>query len=134
MSVRSLQFVFGIGDCLFALILLALYAPALLHSRLWPPTLEEQVLLLVAGSALPLALVALRHPVAGGMAQFAAAYLGNQLLHEAPLPFLRAFSWASMLAALAILLLAVFRGILEVTQEAFGEPQEQEQDELLPAA
>jgi len=134
MSVRLLQNLVSAGNCLFGLLLLAIYGPALEHSRVWPPTLQQQVLLLVAGSVLPLAVLVLRFPVVGGLVQFSAAYIGNQLLHEAPLRVLREFSWVSMGIALAILFLAVFRGILEVTQEAFGEAEEADEEQLMRAA
>ena len=138
MSVRLLQMMVAAGNCLFGLLLLAIYGPALVHSHAWPPTLGQQVLVLVlvlvAGSAFPLAVLAMRFPVVGGMAQFSAAYIGNQLLHEAPLRVLREFSWVSMGIALAILFLAVFRGILEVTQEAFGEAEEPDEERLMRAA
>ena len=121
MRIRRLQNACTTGNCVFGLVLLALYGPALLHSQAWPPSLMQQVLLLIAGSALPLAVVALRFPLVGAMAQFTTAYLGNQLVHEAPLRTLRDFSSVSMSIALVILFVAVFRGILEITQEAFGE-------------
>ena len=95
---------------------------------------QQQVLVLVAGSALPLAVLAVRFPVVGGMAQFSAAYIGNQLLHEAPLRVLREFSCVSMGIALAILFLAVFRGILEITQEAFGEAEDTDEPRVMRAA
>lgn len=134
MTVRLLQNVCTGGNCVFGLLLLALYAPALLHGRAWPPSLVQQVLVLVAGLALPLAVLALRFPLIGGMAQFSTAYLGNQLLHEAPLRTLRDFSSASMAIALAIVFVAVFRGILEVTQEAFGEAEDMDEQPAARAA
>ena len=134
MSVRVLQTVCAVGNCVFGLILLALYGPALLHSRVWPPSLDQQVLVLVAGSAFPLAVLAVRFPLVGGIAQFSAAYLGNQLLHEAPLRTLREFSSASMMIALAILFVAVLRGILEITQEAFGEAEDADEQRAVSAA
>jgi hypothetical protein len=134
MSVRLLQIMVAAGNCLFGLLLLSIYGRALLHSGAWPPTLGQQVLVLVAGTVLPLAVLAMRFPVIGGMAQFAAAYIGNQMLHEAPLRVLREFSCVSMGIALAILFLAVFRGILEVTQEAFGEAEDPDEERLMRAA
>ncbi len=134
MSVRLLQNAVGAGNCLFGLILLALYGPALLHIRAWPLGLGQEVLLLVAGSVLPLAVVALRFPLIGGMGQFATAYIGNQLLHEAPLRVLRDFSSVSMAIALAIVLIAVFQGILEITQEAFGEIDDTDEQQAARAA
>jgi len=135
MSVRLIQNALAAGNCLFGLALLSLYGPELLHTHAaWPPSLDQQVLLLVAGSALPLAVVGLRFRLVGGMAQFSAAYLGNQLLHEAPLQVLRTFAVASMGVALAIVLVAVFGGILEITQEAFGETEAVEDDGIVRAA
>jgi hypothetical protein len=134
MAVRLLQIAVAAGNCLFGLLLLAIYGPVLLHSPAWPLTLGQQVVVLVAGPVLPLAVLAMRFPVIGGMAQFSAAYIGNQLLHEAPLRVLREFSCVSMGIALAILFLAVFRGILEVTQEAFGEAEDPDEDRLMRAA
>jgi hypothetical protein len=134
MNVRLLQTMVAAGNCLFGLLLLAIYGPALLHSHAWPPSLGQQVLVLVAGSALPLAVLAVRFPVVGGMAQFSAAYIGNQLLHEAPLHVLREFSCVSMGIALAILFLAVFRCILEITQEAFGEAEDSDEQHVMRAA
>ncbi len=134
MSVRVLQTVCAAGNCVFGLMLLALYGPALMHSRVWPLSLDQQVLILVAGSAFPLAVLAVRFPLVGGMAQFCAAYLGNQLLHEAPLHRLRELSSASMMIALAILFVAVLRGILEITQEAFGEAEEADEQRAVSAA
>lgn len=128
MRVRLLQNVFVAGNCLFGALMLAFYAPALLHARAWPPSLEEQVLLLVAGSVLPLAVLAVRFPLVACIAQFSSAFIGNQLLHESPFPDLRACSSVSMTLAFAILFLAVLRGILEITQEAFGEVEDQDEE------
>ncbi|MFP5226590.1 MAG: hypothetical protein ACLGXA_03090 [Acidobacteriota bacterium] len=134
MRIRPLQNVVAVGNCLFGLMLAALYGPALVHIRAWPLSLGQEVLLLVAGSALPLAVVALRFPLVGGMAQFSMAYIGNQLLHEAPLRVLRDFSAVSMGIALTMLVIAVFRGILEITQEAFGEIEEADEQQAARAA
>ncbi|HEX4310872.1 MAG TPA: hypothetical protein VHZ25_12645 [Acidobacteriaceae bacterium] len=127
MSVRLLQNIFAGGNCVFGSLLLAMYGPTLLHARAWPPSLEQQVLLLVTASVLPLAILAVRFPLVAGIAQFSSAFIGNQMLHDAPLPDLRAFSSASMAIALAILFVAVFRGILEITQEAYGEVEDQDE-------
>jgi len=134
MGVRILQNVLLAGNCLFGLLLLVLYGPPLLHTRAWPPSLEQEVLVLVAGSVFPLAVMAVRFPLVAGIAQFSTAFIGNQLLHEAPLRDLRACSSASMALALALLFVAVLRGILEVTQEAFGEAEEQDDQQAAGAA
>jgi Na+/phosphate symporter len=134
MGVRVVQSVLLAGNCLFGLLLLVLYGPPLLHTRAWPPSLEQEVLLLVAGSVFPLAVLAVRFPLVAGIAQFSTAFIGNQLLHEAPLPDLRICSSASMALALALLFVAVLRGILEITQEAFGEAEEQDEQQAADAA
>ena len=127
MGVRLLQNVFAAANCFFGFWLLAIYGPALLQLRAWRPGLEEQVLVLVAGAVLPLAILAFRFPLIAGIAQFSAAYIGNQLLHDSPLPDLRGLSALSMALALAILCVALFRGIFEITQEAFGEAEDTDQ-------
>ena len=134
MSVRLLQNGLAVGNCLFGLLLVALYGPALIHPRAWPPSLAQPVLLLVVGALLPLAILAIRFPLVAGIAQFSTAFIGNQLLHESPLPALRAFSSASMTIALAILFVAVFAGILEITQEAFGEIEDTDEQRAAGAA
>jgi Na+/phosphate symporter len=134
MGVRVLQTVLVAGNCLFGLLLLVLYGPPLLHTRAWPPSIEQEVLLLVAGSVFPLAVLAVRFPLVAGIAQFSTAFIGNQLLHEAPLPDLRICSSASMALALALLFVAVLRGILEITQEAFGEAEEPDEQQAAGAA
>jgi len=125
MSVRLLQIALACGDCLFGVVLLARYGRGMLAYQPW--LLEQQVILLVVGCALPLALMSLRFPLVAGLAQFTTAFIGNQLLHEAPLPDLRLCSSISMAFALAILFAAVFRGILEITKEAFGESEEEDE-------
>ncbi|HUB19782.1 MAG TPA: hypothetical protein VL990_14165 [Acidobacteriaceae bacterium] len=134
MSVRLLQVAFAAGNCLFGVVMLSLYGPALVQTRAWPLDLRQEVLVLVAGSILPLAILAFRFPLIAGIAQFSTAFIGNQLLHEAPLARLRDLSTVSMGLALAMLFIAVFRGILEITQEAFGESEEAEEEDSVRAA
>ena len=122
------------GNCFFGLLLLGLYGPILIHTRAWPPSLAQEALLLVAASVVPFAVLSVRFPLVAGIAQFSTAYIGNQLLREAPLPELRAFSSISMMLALVILAVAVFRGIFEITQEAFGEAEPQEKKRTAGAA
>ena len=132
MSLRWLQIALTGADCLFGSFLLVRYGGAILAHHSWP--LEQQLALLVAGSVLPLALATLRYPLAAGIAQFSAAFLGNQFLREAPLPDLRLCSSVSMILALAILVAAVFRGIFEITQEAFGQAEEPDEERSTGAA
>jgi hypothetical protein len=134
MSVRLVQNICVAGNCLFGLLLLTVYGSALVHGHVWPLSLDRQVLFLVAGTAFPLALLAVRFPLLGGMTQFSTAYLGNQILHEAPLHALREFSAASMTVALVIVFVAVLRGILEITQEAFGETEHPDEERVASAA
>jgi hypothetical protein len=134
MSVRHLQISLAAGNCLLGLLLLEKHGRTLLLSHAWPPSLEQQVLLLVAGSVLPAALFSLRYPLVAGIFQFSSAFIGNQLLHEAPLPDLRLISAISMTMGFAILAVTVFRGILEVTREAFGEAEDQDEKQAAGAA
>lgn len=122
------------GNCFLGVLLLGLYGPILLETRAWPPCLVQEVLLFVAASVLPLAVLSMRFPLVAGIAQFSTAYIGNRLLHDAPLPGLRAFSSISMMLALVILSVAVFRGILEITQEAFGEAEDRDEKRATDAA
>jgi hypothetical protein len=134
MVLRRVHTVLIGGNCFLGLLLLGLYGPILLHTRAWPPSLSQESLLLVAASVLPLAVLSVRYPLVAGIAQFSTAYIGNQLLRVAPLPELRVFSSISMMLALLILLVAVFRGVLEITQEAFGEVERQDEKPAAGAA
>lgn len=134
MTLRTLQFALSLGNCLYGGLLLELYAHRAFHSPLWPPTLDQQVLWLVAVSVLPVALIGLRFPLITGILEFSCAFLGNQLLHDAPYPDLRLISSISMSIAFVILGLAVLRGILQVTREAFGDTDDQEDHRIHGAA
>ena len=134
MVLRRVHTVLIGGNCFLGLLLLALYGPILVHTRAWPPSLVEEALLLVGASVLPFAVLSVRFPLVAGMAQFSTAWVGNQLLREAPLPELRAFSSISMMLALVILGVAVFRGIFEITQEAFGQAEPQKKKPAAGAA
>jgi hypothetical protein len=134
MTLRTLQLALSIGNCLYGGLLLDLYARSAFRSPFWPPALDQQVLLLVAISILPIALIGLRFPLIAGILEFSCAFLGNQLLHDAPYPDLRLISSISMAIAIVILGLAVLRGILQVTREAFGESEEQEEHPIHGAA
>ncbi len=82
----------------------------------------------------PIAILSLRFPLAAGIAQFSTAFIGNQLLHDSPLLDLRACSSVSMALSMAILFAEVFRGIHEVTREAFGEIEDQDEKRAAEAA
>ncbi|HEX4037706.1 MAG TPA: hypothetical protein VHX37_06580 [Acidobacteriaceae bacterium] len=134
MTLRVLQLVLAVGNGLYGGLLLWTYSRAAFHTPLWPPSLDQQVLWLVAVSVLPAALIGLRWPLLAGILEFACAFLGSQLLHDAPRPDLRLVSSISMTIALVILALAVFHGILQVTREAFGEAEEQDEPQTVNAA
>jgi len=134
MGLRVFQKVLGVANCAYGVLLLSRFGRPLLHLAAWPPTLEQQVILLVAGSVLPIGLIGLRFPLFAGIAEFACAYIGNQMLHEAPLTDLRFFSTISMAAGFTILAFAVFHGILEVTREAFGQTEDTDEKRAQGAA
>lgn len=134
MSLRILQTAVAIGNCLYGALLLGLYGRAALHPSLWPLTIDQQVLWLVAIAVLPIAAFGLRFTLAAGILEFATAFVGNQMLHDAPFPDLRLVSSISMTIALVILGLAVFSGILQVTREAFGEAEDQDEQQAHGAA
>jgi len=134
MVLRRVHTVLIGGNCFLGLLLLGLYGPLLLHTRAWPPSLVQGVLVLIAVPVLPFAVLSMRFPLVAGIAQFSTACIGHQLLREAPLPELRAFSSISMLLALVILAVAVFRGIFAVTREAFGEAEPQDKNRAVGAA
>ena len=134
MTLRALQLALAIGNCLYGALLLQMYGRPAFHAPLWPPSLDQQVLWLVAISVLPVAALGLRFPLLAGIFQFSCAFLGSQILHDAPFPDLRLISSISMTIALVALVLAVFRGILQVTREAFGEAEDQDDPQTLTAA
>lgn len=124
MSLRFLQTRLAIGNCVYGGLLLGMYGHEALHPSVWPLTLDQQVLWLVALSVLPIAAFGVWAPLTCGILEFATAFVGNQMLHDAPFPDLRLASSISMTIALVILGLVVFRGILQVTREAFGEAED----------
>lgn len=134
MSLRLLQTAVALGNCLYGALLLGLYARAALQPSVWPITLDQQVLWLVAISVLPIAAFGLRFPLAAGIVEFSTAFIGNQMLHDAPFPDLRLVSSISMTIAFVILGLLVFSGILQVTREAFGEAEDQDERQAHGAA
>lgn len=134
MGLRVLQVLLAVGNCLYGGLLLTRYGQPALHPGAWPPALEQQVVLLVAISVLPTALVGLRFPLIAGIVEFASGFIGRQLLHEAPLADLRTFAGISMAVGFAILAVAVLRGIVDVTREAFGEAEDQDEKRARGAA
>lgn len=127
MTLRILQLVLGVGNCLYGAVLLELYGSTALRVPLWPPSLDQQVLWMVALTVLPVAAVGLRYPLAAGILEFAFAFVGSQLLHDATWPDLRLVASISMTIAFILLGLTLIRGIVEVTREAFGEAEDQDE-------
>jgi hypothetical protein len=126
MGLRILQILLAIGNCFYGAFLLDRYGRVILHVQAWPLMLGQQVVLLVAISVLPTALVGVRFPLIAGIVEFACGFIGRQLLHDAPMADLKSYAAFSMGIAFAILAVAVVRGIVEVTQEAFGEIPDQD--------
>lgn len=122
MALRVLQYGLAGIDCLYGILLVLGYRHAVAPGGAWP----ELPVLLIAFSVLPAGVLALRSPLLAGLAQFAFAFLGKQLLHGGPWPDLRFCAALSMTWSLAMLVVVVFRGIVEVTHEAYGEAEHQD--------
>lgn len=122
MALRALQYGLAGMDCLYGGLLLMHYAHGLRPGGSWPAL----PLLLIAVPVLPAAVLSLRSPLVAGVVQFAAAFVGRQLLHNGPWPGLRLAAALSMTWGLALLIVVVFRGIVEVTHEAYGEADHQD--------
>jgi hypothetical protein len=117
MMLRALQICLAGIDCLYGMLLLAG-----LGRHAW----HQAALALIVLSVLPASVLAVRFPVQAAIGQFACAFLGKQFLHNGPWPDLRLYAALSMTLALAIVALAVFRGVLEITREAYGETEHQD--------
>lgn len=122
MALRVLQIGLAGMDCAYGMLLLAGYG----HSALHDPALALMVF-----SVLPASVLAVRFPVPAAIGQFTCAFLGRQLLHNGPWPDLRLCAALSMTLAVAGVAVAVFRGIVEITREAYGET-EHEDDRHVP--
>lgn len=133
-GLHALRAIVVVGNLLYGAQLVSVYARAALWPSIWPTTLDQQVVWLVALSVLPLAVLGLWRPLMAGILEFATAFLGNQMLHDAPYPGLRLVSSISMAVALVILGLVVFSGIVQVTREAFGEAEDLDEQQARGAA
>lgn len=122
MALRALQYGLAGIDCLYGVLLVVHYAHGLRAGGPWP----ELPLLLICLSVLPAGALALRSPMVAGLLQFACAFLGRELLQNWPNPGLRLCAALSMSWCLAMLVVVVFRGIVEVTLEAYGEAEHQD--------
>ncbi|MGA7525191.1 MAG: hypothetical protein WBW84_22270 [Acidobacteriaceae bacterium] len=127
MALRALQICLAGIDCGYGMLLLAGYGRSAWHGAVW----QQPGLVLIAFSVLPASVLAVRFAAPAAIGQFACAFLGRQLLHNGPWPELRLSAALSMILALAIVGVAVFRGVLEVTREAYGETEHQD-DRLGP--
>lgn len=119
MSLRTVQILVAVGNCVYGALLLSHYGQAALAMRGWPPTVEHTEILLVAVSVLPFAIISLRFPTIAGILQFACAFIGSQLAHNEPTVALLRDARISMAIAMAILAIASVRGIVAITPELF---------------
>lgn len=126
MVLRVLQILLAIGNCGYGVLLLQKYGNVAMQIHSWPLTMSQDVILLIAVAVLPSGVVALRFPVVAGIFEFACAFIGLQLLHDKSLVQLKYYSHVTMFLAAGILILAVFRGVSEVTHEAFHKPEEKQ--------
>jgi len=117
MALRVLQIGLAAMDCGYGLLLLAGYGRGAWH---------EFALALIVFSVLPASVLAARTPVPAAIGQFACAFLGRQLLHNGPWPDLRLYAALSMTLAVALVAVAVVRGVVEITREAYGEIEHQD--------
>lgn len=127
MALRVLQICLAGMDCVYGMLLLAGYGRSAWHVTAW----QQPGLALIVFSVLPASVLAVRFPAPAAIGQFACAFLGRQLLYNGPWPDLRLYGALSMTAAVAIVAVAVFRGVLEVTREAYGEAEHQD-DRYVP--
>jgi len=117
MLLRVLQICLAGIDCAYGMLLLAGYGRGSWH---------QTAVALIALSILPAGVLSVRFPAPAAIGQFAFAFLGRQLLHNGPWPDLRLYAALSMTLAVAIVALAVVRGVVEITREAYGEADHQD--------
>lgn len=117
MALRVLQICLAGVDCVYGMLLLAGYGRTAWH---------QAALALIVFSVLPASVLAVRFSAPAAIGQFACAFLGRQLLNNGPWPDLRLYGALSMTLAVAIVVVAVFRGIVEITREAYGETEHQD--------
>jgi hypothetical protein len=122
MALRVLQICLAGIDCAFGMLLLAGYGRGAWH---------EPALALIVFSVLPASVLAVHFPTPAAIGQFACAFLGRQFLHNGPWPDLRLYGSLSMTLAVAIVGVAVIRGVVEITREAYGETEHQD-DQYAP--
>jgi len=128
MSLRRLQILLAIVNCLFGVFLLARFGQNILGIQSWPPTPGQAALVLVAIALLPLAIFGLTFPSIAGILQFACASIGSHFAQQgssAALSGLLADARISMAMALVILAVAIVRGLIGITPELFESPAAQ---------
>jgi hypothetical protein len=119
---RALQICLAGLDVLYGMLLLAGYGRSGGH---------QAAVVLIVFSVLPAGVLSLRFPAPAAIGQFACAFLGRQLLHNGPWPDLRLYGALSMTLALAIVTAAILRGVVEITREAYGATDHQD-DRYVP--
>lgn len=124
MALRVLQICLTGIDCAYGMLLLAGFGRGAWH---------HPALALIVLTVLPASVLAVRFPVRSAIGQFACAFLGRQLLHTGPWPDLRLYAAISMTLAVALVAVAVVRGVVEITREAYGEADHQD-DRHVPEA
>lgn len=122
MVLRALQICLAGIDCVYGMLLLAGNGRSAWHLTAW----HQPALALIVFSVLPASVLAVRFPGPAAILQFFCAFLGRQLLHNGPWPEVRLSGALSMALAVAIVGVAVFRGVAEITREAYGEAEHQD--------
>ncbi|HEX3660977.1 MAG TPA: hypothetical protein VHU89_06075 [Acidobacteriaceae bacterium] len=127
MALRVLQICLAGIDCAYGMLLVAGYGRSAWHMAGW----QQPALALIVFSVLPASVLSVRLSTPAAIGQFACAFLGRQLLHNGPWPDLRLVAALSMTLAVAMVAVAVFRGVVEITREAYGETEHQD-DRYIP--
>ncbi|HEY1807243.1 MAG TPA: hypothetical protein VGG42_01715 [Acidobacteriaceae bacterium] len=126
MALRVLKVCLAGIDCVYGMLLLE-HGHSVWHGAAG----YQPALALIAFSVLPAGVLAVRFPAPAAILQFACALLGRQLLHNGPWPDLRLYGALSMTLAIAMVAVEVTRGVVEITREAYGESEHQD-DRYVP--
>lgn len=122
MALRVLPICLAGMDCAYGMLLMAGYGRSAWHLT----GSHQPALALIVLSVLPASVLAVRYPVPSAIGQFACAFLGRQMLHNGPWPDLQLYAAFSMTLAVALVAVAVIRGVVEITREAYGETEHQD--------
>lgn len=128
MALRVLQICLAAVDSACGALLLAEYGRSA-----WNLSGSQPAVALIVLSVLPASVLAVRFPVPSAIGQFACAFLGRQMLHNGPWPDLQLYAALSMTLAVALVAVAVARGVVEITREAYGEAEHQD-DRYVPGS